>query len=216
MSSVHELVFATSNPAKLAQMAYVIETSRARVTLIAASERYGDQAAYAEQGATPSAIVQRAALEVARRLGVAVLVEDTTFHVEALGGAPGVHAGKYLKEHGRAGILHSLRGNPHRVARIASAACWATPDGDNQTWVTILRGVITMQEEWIEGAPEWVGPSASNPLGGGYNAIFIPTHEKRTMAQITPREALMRGYREPNFSAALHFVQSLPAPRVTL
>jgi inosine/xanthosine triphosphate pyrophosphatase family protein len=145
---------------------------------------------------------------------VPVLAEDSSFQVEAMGGAPGVHAGKFLMEFGRAGILDSLQGNPHRIARILSAACWAAPDGNVQSWVTVLRGVITMQEEWIDGMPEWVGPSASNPLGGGFNAIFIPAHERRTLAQIPADEALIRGYREPNFSAALHFIQSKFARRV--
>ena len=209
-----EIIFATTNPAKLAQMAYVIEATRAPVTLVAAWDRYGDLAAYDEYGPTAASIAQHGALEIAKRVGAPVLTEDTSFHVETLNGEPGIHAGQFLKDQGRPGILRKLKGNLHRTARIVSAACWATPYGESQTWVTVIRGVVSQQEAWADDQPEWVAPSPDDPLGGGYNAIFIPIYEKRTLAQIPPRDALLIGYREPNFSAALAFVQSNAAMRV--
>ncbi len=211
-----ELIFATSNRAKLAQLAFVIEATRAPISLIPARDRFGEQAAYAERGDTAAAVAQRGALEVAQRVGAPVLAEDTTFHVEALDGAPGVRAGQYLVEHGRRGILKALSDKHQRIAWITSAVCWATPEGDMQTWVTVVQGVVTLEEEWIDGLPEWVAPTRDNPLGGGYNAILIPTHERRTLAQIPPHEALIRGYREPNFSAALAFLRSYSRSRVGL
>ena len=157
-------------------MAYVIEETRAPVTLVAAWDRFGDLAAYDEHGPTAASIAQHGALEIAKRAGEPVLTEDTSFHVEALNGEPGVHAGQFLKEQGRAGILRKLKGNFHRTARIISAACWATPDGETQTWVTVVRGVISHQEAWADAQPAWVGPSPDEPLGGGFNAIFIPIY----------------------------------------
>ena len=63
--------------------------------------------------------------------------------------------------------------------------------------------LIAHQERWTRGLPDWIAPTEENVLGGGYNAVFIPCGETRTLAQIPPLEALDRGYREPNFVALL-------------
>ncbi len=213
MLGVQELVFATTNQAKLNQMAFVIRACRAEVRLVPARDRFGERAAYAETGRSAQVIAEHGALEVAQRIGTPVLVEDTTFHVAALDGWPGLVAGQVLKTQGRSAVLEALSGNANRAAWIVSAACWASPGGDTQSWVTVRRGTVATQEAWAEGAPDWVGPSTEYPLGGGYNAIFCPDHGGRTMAQISAVDGLILGYREPNFSAALAFVQARAAFR---
>jgi hypothetical protein len=55
--------------------------------------------------------------------------------------------------------------------------------------------------------PDWVGPSAGSPLGGGYNAILIPWGETRALSEIPPDEAIEIGYREPNFCALIAFLR---------
>lgn len=207
---MRELIFATSNQAKLAQMAFVIATLRAPIRLIAAHERYGDLADYEEVGSTAAAISRHGAQVVAKRLGVPVLAEDTTFHVMALGGEPGIHAGRYLIEHGRIGILKALEGETRRDATIVSAVSWATPEGDTHTWVTALPGQVALTERWMKGLPAWVAPTPDNPLGGGYNAIFIPHGIAYTLAEVPPEDALYLGYREPNFCAAIAFLLEHP------
>jgi XTP/dITP diphosphohydrolase len=207
---MRELIFATGNQAKLAQLAFVIAALKAPVRLIAARERYGELAAYDEAGSTAAAISRHGAQVVAKRLGVPVLVEDTTFHVAALGGAPGVHAGRYLIEHGRAGILKALEGQTRRDATIVSAVSWATPEGDVHTWVTALQGQVAFEERWLRGLPAWIAPTPDDPLGGGYNAIFIPHGIAYTLAEVPPEDALHLGYREPNFCAAITFLLEHP------
>jgi hypothetical protein len=56
--------------------------------------------------------------------------------------------------------------------------------------------------------PDWIGPSSDNPMGGGYNAIFIPLGETRTLSEIPPEEAIDVGYREPNFCALVTFLRA--------
>jgi len=208
-----DLVFATGNRAKLGQLAFVIAWLRAPFRLVSARERYGDRAAYEEVGGRAATIAARGAQEVAGRLGIPVVVEDTTFHVEALGGGPGVHAAEYLKEHGCAGILKALGEAQDRTAWIVSAVAWATPEGDVQVWTNTLVGHIAHRVWAVQGMPEWVGPSLEHPLGGGYNAIFIPLGEARTLAEIPPQEAISSGYREPNFCALLAFLRARPIRR---
>lgn len=206
MASI-DLIFATGNSAKHAQLAFVIATMQAPIRLINAQERFGDQAKYDEIGSTASLIAQNGALEVARRIGLPVVAEDTTFHVDLMGQAPGVLAGAYLKEHGRKGILKSLGDSSKRYARIVSSLAWAMPNGNTQTWMQIVPGHIARREWSSKGMPEWVAPSPENPLGGGYNAIFIPRGDTRTLSEIPPREALLVGYREPNFCALIKFLR---------
>ncbi len=202
-----QIVFATGNAAKLAQLAFIITCLQAPMQVISARERYGRTAGYDEAGRTTAIIASSGALQVARRLGVPVITEDSAFYVDALGGRPGVRANQYLRVHGRAGILDELGMNKHRAARIVSAVAWAAPGGDSQTWVTSVPGQVAFEERALPGMPDWVGPSADNALAGGYNAIFIPRGERRTLAEIPPQEALFCGYREPNFCALLRFIQ---------
>jgi XTP/dITP diphosphohydrolase len=202
-----ELIFATSNPAKLAQMAFVIRSLRAPVELVSAADRFGEAAVYEEIGNTAAAVAQYGAQTLARSLSIPVVVEDTTLHVEALNGEPGVRSGRYLNEHGRTGILDRLSGCANRRATIVSAVAWASPQGNAQTWVTALDGHITEREIWTPGMPGWVAPTPDNPLGGGYNAIFIPDGSSQTLAQIPPEDAIQLGYREPNFCAVVAFIQ---------
>ncbi|GAB4473720.1 MAG: XTP/dITP diphosphatase [Anaerolineae bacterium] len=200
------LLFATGNAAKLRQLIYVAGQLGASLRVISARARYGDAARYAEVGADAAEIAARGAQEVARRLGLAAAVEDTTFHVDALDGAPGVYAGRYLREHGRTGILKALDGCPDRRARIISAAARAEPHGEPQVWVHTVAGYVAEAERWQPGLPDWIAPTPDNPMGGGYNAIFVPDGLDRTLAEIPPAEAISLGYREPVFSALIRFV----------
>lgn len=201
-----EVLFATGNPAKLAQLADVAMRLGCGLAILSAQARHGDLARYEEIGADTEAIARAGALAVAARIHSPVLAEDTAFYVDALGGEPGVFAGRYLKQHGRAGILAALQGRVDRRAWIVSALAWADPTGRCRTWVQRLEGSVTFQEAWAEGLPGWIAPGPGNSQGGGYNAIFIPQGEARTLAQIPPDEALIKGYREPNFAAMLRWL----------
>ena len=132
-----------------------------------------------------------------------MLAEDTGLHVVALGGRPGIRAGRYLKAHGRAGLLRELAGREDRRAEIVSAVAYATPDGECCAYEHRVPGQILQQERWTPGLPNWIAPTEESVFGGGYNAVFAPDGETRTLAEIPPLEALDRGYREPNFSALL-------------
>ncbi len=202
-----ELLFATGNLAKLEQLAFVIEAVHANVRLVAARDRFGEQAIYGEVGSTASAVALRGATDLAERLHIPVAVEDTAFHVDALNGEPGVHAGTYLRQVGREWLLHRLADSDLRRATIVSAVAWAAPDGRSQVWTTAVDGTITRSPVWTAGQPSWVGPSPGDPLGGGYNAIFVPYGESHTLAEIGPVAGLQWGYREPNFCALLRFLE---------
>ena len=81
-------------------------------------------------------------------------------------------------------------------------------------WMQIVPGHIARREWVVKGMPDWVGPTPENPLGGGYNAIFIPRGDTRTLAEIPPKEAMLIGYREPNFCALIKFLRDRAVKRV--
>ncbi len=201
-----QIVFATRNFAKLAQLRYVIERCDFGLTVVSAVSLFGDAGRYTEASSSAAEIAGNGAAAVADRVGCPILAEDTTFEVDALDGRPGVSAGVYLKEHGRRSILRALEGQQNRQAWITSAVAYAAPDAEPVIWSRRLSGRISMQECWLPGLPDWVAPSYDEPTGGGYNAIFTATGETRTLAEIPPDEALRLGYREPPFHAFLSWL----------
>ncbi|MBN1640122.1 MAG: hypothetical protein JXA09_02710 [Anaerolineae bacterium] len=199
----HVLYFATGNPAKLAQLAWVASWLGLPVEVRSARAAFGDAARYDEVGETELAIARQGALAVAARLGVPVVTEDTGLHVAALHGRPGIRAGRYLLEQGRGGLLRELCACEDRRAEIVAAAAYATPAGVCAVYEHRVTGQIALSERWLPGMPEWIAPTERNALGGGYNAIFVPDGETRTLGEIPPPQAMRWGYREPNYAALL-------------
>ncbi len=200
---------ATGNAAKLAQLIAVRDAFNLDIEIVSARAVYGDHARYNETGETTAEIARAGALEVARRVGVPILAEDTALYVDALGGQPGIRAGAFLKDHGRAGLLGLLDGVSNRNAIIISTAAWATPEGAVQTWMTTLEGEIADDEIYRPGLPGWAAPTRDNPAGGGYNAVFMPAGLDRPLAALSLETIIGLGYREPGFSAALLFIKGI-------
>ena len=116
---------------------------------------------------------------VARATGLPALAEDTGLEVEALGGAPGVRSSRFAgaeKDYraNNAKLLALLAGVEERRARFRTVAVLALPDG--RTWMT--EGVLTGR---IAEAPRGAG-------GFGYDPLFIPEGEERTLAEMAPEE----------------------------
>jgi len=116
---------------------------------------------------------------IARETGLPALAEDTGLEVEALGGAPGVLSSRFagVEKDYRANnekLLSLLRGEANRAARFRTVAVLACPDG--RTWMT--EGVL---EGRIAEAPRGAG-------GFGYDPLFIPAGETRTLAEMAPEE----------------------------
>ncbi len=198
---ITEIVFATSNYAKIDQMIAVFKQAEAPITVVSGWERYDELVRYEEIGDTPEAIAAAGAKEVVERIGLPVVVEDTGLYVAALNERPGVFAGRYLRAYGRAGLLAELEKAEDRSAEIVSAVALALPGGRLMTWVNRVKGSIALEEAWIDGLPDWIAPTADNPFGGGYNSLFIPEGSRQTLASMAMEEAMEKGYREPNFRA---------------
>jgi XTP/dITP diphosphohydrolase len=95
--------------------------------------------------------------------------EDAGIEVDALGGAPGIHSARWTTrpvEH----LLEELEGVEDRRARYVSALVAIAPDGSEVYANGTLEGVV-----------------AHEPLGEegfGYDPIFVPLGESRTVAEL--------------------------------
>jgi XTP/dITP diphosphohydrolase len=101
-----------------------------------------------------------------------VLAEDSGLEVAGLGGRPGVLSARYAPEGAPAvaKLLAELEGIEQRGARYVSELVLLDPDGRE------LRGIGTLE-----------GRIANEPAGRegfGYDPVFIPAGEERTVAEL--------------------------------
>ncbi len=116
---------------------------------------------------------------IAAATGYATLAEDSGLEVDALGGAPGVQSAPYAgdpPDHAANNrkLLAAMVGISDRRARFRTVAALALPDGRVWTADGALEGRIAEQ------------PRGSG--GFGYDPLFIPAGETRTLAEMSPQE----------------------------
>ena len=189
-------------------MRFVVELFKLPIEIVSGREVCGDKAKYDEIGDTVERVSLNGAKMVAKKIGLPVITEDTDFRIEALNNEPGIRAGEFLKNCGRAGILQRMAGKENRRAVISSAVAYATPAGESKVFLNNVMGKIA-DKEAFNNFPDWVAPTKENPFGGGYNAIFIPDGWEKTLAEINPAEAAAWSYREKNFLDAAKYILSL-------
>ena len=101
-----------------------------------------------------------------------VLAEDSGLEVAALGGRPGVLSARYAPEGppAIAKLLGELGGIEDRRARYVSELVLLSPDGRE------LRGTGTLEGR--------IAHEPSGDEGFGYDPVFIPAGEERTVAEL--------------------------------
>jgi len=114
----------------------------------------------------------RAKAEFGRRVGEAdawTLGEDSGIEVAALGGRPGVASARWAED-GVAALLDVLEGVSDRRARYVCELVALSPDGAERRGSGILEGTIATERRGEEGF--------------GYDPIFVPEGEERTVAEL--------------------------------
>jgi XTP/dITP diphosphohydrolase len=114
-------------------------------------------------------------------LGVAAVSDDSGLEVDALGGAPGVYSARYAGEDGNAAknnekLLRELDGvsEEKRTARFHCVAVLLFPDG------RVVRADGTLEGH--------MGFEKKGRDGFGYDPLFIPEGESRTVAEMSLEE----------------------------
>jgi XTP/dITP diphosphohydrolase len=98
-----------------------------------------------------------------------VLGEDSGIEVAALGGAPGIASARWADD-GVSRVLEELAGVEDRRARYVCELVALDPDGRELRGTGILDGAIAAERRGDEGF--------------GYDPIFVPAGEERTVAEL--------------------------------
>jgi XTP/dITP diphosphohydrolase len=104
--------------------------------------------------------------------GAWILAEDSGIEVAALGGRPGIESARYAPEGAPAiaKLLDELGRIADRRARYVSELVALSPEGDEFRGSGVLQG-------WIAEAPR-------GSEGFGYDPVFVPVGEERTVAEL--------------------------------
>ena len=168
------IVLATRNPGKAREIEAIY--AHLRITWLTLDDFPGVRPA-AEVGATYAENASAKAVAASSATGLPALADDSGIEVDALGGVPGVHSARFLgaaatDAERNARILDMLADIPpeRRTARYRAAVAVAVPH----------RSVHV-----FEGRCEGRIATSSRGSGGfGYDPIFVPAGDARTMAEV--------------------------------
>ena len=96
--------------------------------------------------------------------------EDSGIEVEALGGGPGVQSARSGGDDPVGWLLAQLAGAEDRKARYVSELVVVSPDGEELRGTGMLEGRIATEARGTEGF--------------GFDPIFVPDGEERTVAEL--------------------------------
>lgn len=159
-----------------------------------------------ETGSTYEENAALKACSVAMTTRAVALADDSGIEVQALGGEPGVYSARFG---GRSSdlernlyLLERLRNVTDRRAKFVSVIVLAYPDGRIETYRGELTGTL------LE------GPRGEQ--GFGYDPLFVPDGETRTLAEMSVAEKRAIGHRgralEALMAAHEHGAPSVPLP----
>ena len=169
-----ELVCASANPDKVAEMADVLSGA---AVLLPRPAGLGEVVEDADD-LLGNAMLKAAA--VCEHAAAAALADDTGLEVDALRGEPGVRSARYAGPDAGyaqnvARLLAELRdvAPSQRTARFRTVAVVQYPDGTGLTAEGVVEGMITTE-------PRGTG-------GFGYDSVFVPAEgDGRTFSEMGP------------------------------
>lgn len=167
-------VFATNNLHKLEE----VKQAAGNQIAIRSLAEIGCTEDLPETGETLEDNARQKAEFVFQRFGVACFADDSGLEVEALNGEPGVHSAHYAgPQRSSVDNIHLLlvrmHGKKNRKARFRCVIALAEKDGV-QLFEGVLRGEIIQT------------PRGSG--GFGYDPVFVPEGETRTLAEMSLEE----------------------------
>ena len=130
-----------------------------------------------EDGLTFSENAFKKAKEIAEISGCASLADDSGICVDALNGAPGVYSARFSggdDEDNNRLLLEKLMGKKNRKAHYCCAVSLVYPDGRRLDAEGYMYGEIT--------------DLPRGDRGFGYDPLFVPVGETRTVAEMTDEE----------------------------
>ncbi len=172
------LVLATKNRDKIREMREILAPLGIPLLTLTDFEAWED---IPEEGDSFRANALAKARAVAGFTGRRALADDSGLEVVRLGGEPGIHSARYAGPSGdyeanNRKLLEALAGVP-LAERHARFVCWAalvSPEGEEHVEEGVVEGTIITEPR--------------GPGGFGYDPLFVPEGEERTMAELAPKE----------------------------
>jgi len=176
MSSLKELVIATTNKKKKRELAGLLNGLRVRILTL---DDFAKIPAVREDKKTFRENAVKKAVVLSRHTGRLTLAEDSGLEVKALGGAPGVRSARFAgpaksDSANVAKLLRSLKGLPlsKRQARFVCFAAIA----DNGRLIKVVNGSVS----------GLISLEPKGKSGFGYDPVFYYPPLKKNFAQLAP------------------------------
>jgi XTP/dITP diphosphohydrolase len=172
-----ELILATRNPGKLAELARILAAGQVAAAIRGLDE-FPDIGEIAETGCTFTENALIKARAVASATALPAVADDSGLCVDALNGMPGVLSARWAGRHGDddanlrlllAQLAHVPPGR--RGAHFTCAAALVLPSGREHVTEGTLAGAVA------------AAPRGAN--GFGYDPIFVPEGSELTTAQLS-------------------------------
>ena len=177
-----EVVLATSNPGKAREARAILEGSGLGV------RSFDGWLGEVETGLSYLDNARLKASAASRMVGVPVLAEDAGIEVDALDGLPGPRSGRFAGEsatpaQNNAKLLRLLEGIPleRRTARYRIVAVLLLPSGVEYVGEGTLEGRLL--------------DAARGEGGFGYDPLFVPDGQDRTVAEMRADEKNVMSHR---------------------
>ena len=186
-----KLIIASNNKHKIREIKKILGE---KFTQILSLSEAGIDHETIEDGETFKENAYKKAYEIAKISGCASLADDSGISAHALNGAPGVYSARFAGEHGddeanNRLLLQKLRDKSDKGAHYTCVMALVFPDGREIFAEGYLYGEIT-----------------DNPRGNGgfgYDPLFIPIGESRTVAEMSDDEKNKISHRAKALEALL-------------
>lgn len=166
---IHTVMVATGNSGKINELQEALSEMPWQI------QGLGNIPLPPETGSTYEENAALKACAAAHASGLPAIADDSGLEVEALDGAPGIYSARFgnfeTDLERNLYLLERLRGAPTRRAKFVSALVLAYPDGDLEFYRGEVKGTI------LE------GPQGHQ--GFGYDPLFLPEGENRSMAELS-------------------------------
>lgn len=192
------VLIATTNQGKLREIRQILRGVPVAVKTL---EDFPHVAAPDETGASFAENARQKALYYARATALVTLAEDSGFVVDALGGEPGIHSARYLREDApyieRFNDIYARvkkSGASNRSARFVCAAAVAESEASVFETSKTVEGLL---------AP---APAGSN--GFGYDPIFFYPPYGKTFGEVSDEEKTAVSHRGQAMRAVREYLLS--------
>ncbi len=195
------VALASRNPGKLREIRSILAEVGVPIEVVS-SESFAGWVAPEETQPDYAGNALLKARSLAAFANVPALADDSGIEVDALGGEPGVRSARFAgesatDEENLEKLIGMIRNADVQTARYRCVAVLVTPDGSESLAEGTVEGTLVIE------------PRGSG--GFGYDPIFVPTGQSRTMSELGPEEKDRISHRGKAFRGLVDSLRALPA-----